>query len=185
MMLAAATAQAAETVSTTSTTSSSTSSVGNWFSSHFQGTSIQGNLFAANEMSLDLAIGHYGDDRHFTGGRRLNGQWGFASGFNYFISTQLGVSLDTNIGNNGDSFLDFMDASVIYRWPLENIRLAPYAFGGIGGEFDLDASISAHVGIGAEYRINALTGFFIDTRYVIPNTTADYWFFRFGVRLVF
>jgi len=142
-------------------------------------------LFNAQEFSLDIFGSAYDNDRRI-GSKVLKGQWGGGVGGNYFFTRELGASLDVNISNNGHSFLDYLHASAVYRYPIEEIRLAPYAFAGIGCEFDPRDEFSFfHGGFGAEYRLNPLTGIFADTRYVFTDRAKDYWVFRLGMRFVF
>jgi hypothetical protein len=141
-------------------------------------------LFNTREFSLDIFGSAYDNDRRI-GSKVLQGQWGGGVGGRYFFTRELGMSLDTNISDNGHSFLDYIHASAVFRYPIEEIRLAPYAFAGIGCELDPRDEFSFHGGFGAEYRLNPLTGLFLDTRYVFADRAKDYWVFRLGLRFVF
>jgi hypothetical protein len=72
------------------------------------------------------------------------------------------------------------------RYPLQ-VGIAPYAFGGGGRQFKYLPQWTYHGGGGAEYRINAYTGFFADARRVFSDRTSslDYTLVRGGMRLSF
>ncbi|MDB6123674.1 MAG: hypothetical protein JWQ71_2667 [Pedosphaera sp.] len=157
-----------------------------WFEGHFYRTpsNTSGDLFNPQEFSLDVFGSFYDDDRR-VGRSVLRGQCGGGIGGNYFVTRELGVTLDTNIADNGRSFFDYFHASAVFRWPFEECKIAPYALIGIGYDFDPNDELTEHAGVGAEYRLNPITGIFADTRYVFTDKSTDYWVFRIGVRFVF
>lgn len=159
--------------------------VGDWFGDRFYYNPGEGALFSPYELSLDLFGSVYDNDRHTFSGERAKGQFGGGLGTSYFLTRELGLSLDTTISDNGSSFFDSLVGSVIYRYPLEELRIAPYAFAGLGGQFDVRDELSGHLGIGLEYRLNPLAGVFVDTRYVFTEETKDFWQFRGGMRFIF
>ncbi len=159
--------------------------IGDWWGERFYYDSGGGTMFKERELSLDLFGTIYDGDRRDSAGRHVDGQLGGGIGLTYFVTQNWGMSLDTTIGDNGNAFFDYLAGSVIYRYPIDAIRLAPYAFAGFAGQFDLHEEFSGHIGIGAEYRINPLAGVFVDTRYVIADQINNYWLFRLGMRFVF
>jgi hypothetical protein len=147
-------------------------------------------LFTANELSLDM-FGSYEaheekmDDLFKTNIR--HGTWGGGVGLNYFITREIGIGGDINIGDNGGSFVDQALGSLILRWPFETIGLAPYIFGGGGRGFDPSWEWFGDLGVGVEYRINPAAGIFVDSRYMWHEKegSSDRILFRAGLRLVF
>src|SRR4051794_16105934 len=71
-----------------------------WFEDHFHRSNSSGTLFNPEEFSLDVFGSFYDDDRR-VGRTVLNGQLGGGFGANYFVTRELGVTLDTNIADNG------------------------------------------------------------------------------------
>ena len=69
---------------------------------------------------------------------------------------------------------DLLNFSAIYRYPLWDTGVAPYAFGGFGRQWDHAAQWSGHIGAGVEFRVNVHTGIFLDGRRVFEDRTSDY-----------
>ncbi|MDB6028871.1 MAG: hypothetical protein JWM68_5094 [Verrucomicrobiales bacterium] len=161
----------------------------NWSMKDRFAYTTEGELFLANEFSLD-AFGHYTTTGRsnfediFTHNVR-GGRFGGGIGLNYFITKFIGVSTDVEMGDNGRQFIDSAAANLVLRLPLDAAHLAPYVFGGGGGQFDPTSQWMADVGVGIEFRINHWTGIFADGRYVWPEKTGDYGLFRAGMRFAF
>src|SRR5690606_33305629 len=98
-------------------------------------------------------------------------------GVNYFFTRNIGVGVDGTwiyadenaaaSDNDGDNtiFHNF-SGSVIVRFPIDEICLAPYLFAGGGFHVDGDQWASAHAGVGLEYRIVPnKVGLFTDARF--------------------
>ena len=136
-------------------------------------------LFTANELSLDL-FGYHAS-RNKDGSN--TDAWGPGLGVNYFITEFVGVGADTY----ADAFeLPYLiNGSAIFRYPILTAGLAPYAFLGVGRQWEHAAQWTGHFGGGVEYRFNPRTGFFVDVRRVFAAETADYTVVRFGFRLAF
>jgi Outer membrane protein beta-barrel domain len=92
--------------------------------------------------------------------------WGDGSGFTYYFNRYIGIGVeyssnytrespDTNFGRESRHEIDtFSTAGNLYfRYPIESLRLAPYAFVGGGANFADRKYASADVGVGLEYRI--------------------------------
>ena len=116
-----------------------------------------------------------------------NGTWGGGVGLNYFLTREIGISGDINMGDNGGSFVDQALGSLILRWPIGSSCFAPYVFGGGGRAFDPTWEWLGDAGVGFEFRMNPLAGFFIDSRYLwhVKEGSSDRIFFRAGLRVVF
>ena len=147
-------------------------------------------LYTANELSLDLFGSYVAAERHFTDLFDTNirhGTWGGGVGLNYFITREIGLGGDINIGDNGGKFVDQALGSLILRWPFEPTGWAPYIFGGGGRGFDPHWEWFGDLGVGIEYRLNPATGIFVDSRYMWHEKegSTDRIFFRAGLRLVF
>jgi len=139
----------------------------------------QDSDFTEREFTLDVF--GFGATRDRGGADKS--AWGYCVGVNYFLTRNLGVGADSY----ADAFklLYQLNFSGIYRYPLESISLAPYAYAGFGRQWDNRAQWLGHIGGGAEYRLSDRAGFFADIRGVFPETTRNAAVLRFGFRLKF
>jgi opacity protein-like surface antigen len=174
----------ADTVTTTTTTHTS------WWSERtsYDRDSVKYN---ANELNLDL-FGTYSHsirkfDDMFDHTWR-HGEWGGGVGMNYFFTKYLGFGVDTFFQRHGH-FLNNVSGNLYARAPLGNSGFAPYIYGGAGwrdgssvGAFHSD-ELTAHGGVGIEYRFNPHLGVFIDARYTWTDKTADESLVRSGFRI--
>jgi hypothetical protein len=135
--------------------------------------------YLANQFNVDIfgslaTRGRSGED---------DNKLGIGAGVNYFITRNIGVDVHTY----ADAFkvpynINF---SGIYRYPIDGTAFAPYAFGGIGRQWEYRAQWLGHLGLGGEFRINERTGVFVDWRRVFASESHDYHLWRLGVRLGF
>lgn len=136
--------------------------------------------FGPQELTFDL-FGSLGtrdredfDDSHL----------GVGAGLNYFFTTHFGVGADTYLEEI--DIPNHLDLSVIARWPIEEVHIAPYVFAGFGRQWHDATQWTTHLGIGAEYRApGSKCGIFVDARSVFADKTKDFGLFRAGVRLGF
>ena len=158
--------------------------------------------FNDRELQIDV-FGAYADGNaaHHAGFIRDHG-WGGGVGLNYFFHRNIGIGVDATWlyareSNNSDAtegdhttFHNFT-GSLIFRLPIDEMCLAPYAFIGGGFHVDGDQWASAHAGVGVEYRIvPQRVGLFADGRWTYLGDRyghGDLNFFstRLGVRFVF
>ena len=135
--------------------------------------------FLDQELQIDV-FGAYVDgnaDRH-AGYIRDHG-WGGGIGVNYFFTRNIGIGVDgiwiygkenaaADVRNNSGDHTTFhnVTGSLIFRFPIDEICVAPYVFVGGGFHVDGDQWASAHAGVGLEYRVvpNKI-GLFIDGRW--------------------
>ena len=89
----------------------------------------QGDLFGGHEVSLDL-LGFYGSKDK--GGGDHNA-WGYGAGLNYFFTENWGVGVDSYADAFTVPYL--LNGNVFFRYPLQELSLAPYAFAGVGREW--------------------------------------------------
>lgn len=138
-----------------------------------------GNKFGAREFTLDIfGSWRVPDNKDFGGGRL-----GLGVGANYFFNYYIGAGLDTGVEKF--DWPNHLNASVIFRYPIEKWSLAPYAFMGFGRQFHDTAQWTYHIAGGVDYRLNHSTGVFTDVGAIIPGTTRDSILWRLGVRLRF
>lgn len=159
---------------------SASASAQNWFS-RFE-YEADPEAFRAKEWQFD-AFGVYAtrDRDDF-----VEDTWGVGIGGNYFFTDKMGLGLDTYVTEI--DVPKHVDASFIGRYPLYEkhyLSLAPYGFVGAGRQFKDRGQWTAHIGLGAEFRLNATTGVFLDYRKVFALDSADFDVWRFGVRFVF
>jgi hypothetical protein len=159
--------------------------------------------FQDREFQLDL-FGQYsvGEGPHQAGVMRDHG-WGGGLGLNYFFMRQVGIGVDAawldvkestdfqRRGGNGNTALHTFSGSLIVRFPIDHLCLAPYIYGGGGFEVDGKQWGSGHAGVGLEYRIKPnKVGLFVDGRWTYlgdRDERHDLNFFsaRAGIRLIF
>jgi hypothetical protein len=159
-----------------------------WWEGHWVYGPNAPDKFTMHELSLDL-FGSY-----IAGQRSLgdifdtsirDGKWGGGVGLNYFLTREIGLGADINMSDNRGNLVDIVQASLIGRLPSETTGLAPYIFGGGGRGTDRVWEWTAHAGLGLEFRMNPLTGIFVDGRYIWADKTHDALLLRSGLRLVF
>lgn len=146
-------------------------------------------LFLANEVSLDLfgtasvgqeTLNDITDERV-----KDDGRLGLGLGVNYFFTRHLGLGGDAYTENVHDSFVDNASGNLIFRIPLDEIHLAPYAYGGGGRQFDPTELWFAQAGAGLEVRFTRHFGLFLDGRYVFTDGTGNIGVGRLGLRGTF
>jgi len=160
----------------------------------------QPSCFSDQEWQLD-AFGAFekGNGPRHAGPIRNHG-WGGGVAVNYFFSRYFGLSgeydvLDArdngSIGLRPQRAFEGANGSVIFRYPIDSLCLAPYVF--TGGGFMADHTYWAlyHIGTGLEYRIvpNKF-GIFADARWNYygdryGHEVQNNFLFRAGVRLIF
>lgn len=140
--------------------------------------------FADREFSIDT----FGLYQTAESGTPYDDGFGGGVALNYFFTRNVGLSLE---GYWSDASVDStvvhsVTGSVVVRFPIDEICLAPYIFGGGGGHFDSENNASGHVGGGLEYRFNPSVGIFGDARYVwIGDDANDVGLYRVGLRFAF
>jgi len=72
--------------------------------------------------------------------------------------------------------------SLIFRLPIGETGLAPYAFCGGGYQFDPVDTSFLHAGAGLEYRFTHNVGIFVDGRWVWSDRDRNYGLARAGFR---
>jgi hypothetical protein len=158
-----------------------------WWSGHF-GYDVSGPRYTPQEFSLDLFGSYQAVEDGFGDLFETNirhGVWGGGVGLNYFITRNIGISVDSNIPDNRGNFVDHVSGSLLARFPIGPSGWAPYLFGGGGRGTDPEWEWLVHAGVGFEYRWNPATGIFIDGRYVWADKTFDRLLLRAGLRVVF
>lgn len=159
-----------------------------WWGNHFVYGPTMPNKFTANEFSVDAFASFWAAERKIGDLFETNirdGKWGGGLGFNYFLTPYVGIGADANVPDNGGNFFDSVAGSLILRLPSETTGLAPYVFGGGGRLTDRVWEWTAHAGVGLEFRVNPITGFFADGRYMWADEASDSLLLRAGVRFIF
>lgn len=80
-------------------------------------------LFKESELSLSLTGGYVDRAEH---------QWGVGANATYFFGTHFGVGVATHWEDFGGSVIDNFGGEVYLRYPLESVRVAPYAVATVG-----------------------------------------------------
>jgi hypothetical protein len=139
---------------------------------------VEVGCFLDQELQLDV-FGAYvdGNSSDHAGYIRDHG-WGGGVGINYFFTRNIGIGVDgiwiygkenaaSSSNRDSDSTVFHnVTGSLIFRFPIDELCLAPYVFVGGGYTVDGDDWASAHGGVGLEYRIvpNKI-GIFVDARW--------------------
>ena len=105
---------------------------------------------------------------------------GYGAGLNYFFTENWGVGVDSYADAFTVPYL--LNGNVFFRYPLQELSLAPYAFAGVGREWTHAPQWQGDFGGGIEYRWKPAMAFFTDVRWVIPDETDNYLVWRFGFR---
>jgi len=98
-------------------------------------------------------------------GGHLDNQDGGGISFGYFYNEYIGTRLAGSwIGSQP---IHDVTLSVVARYPVTSLCVAPYAFGGLGGKFNSTNEFTGHAGGGLEWRLEALscTGIFCEGKY--------------------
>lgn len=169
----------------------------------FKHTVMEEPCFKEHEWQVDL-FGQYSVGEAGRAGLFHDHAWGGGVGINYFFTRNFGLGVDAawldvkedpRFGRaNADSQTTTMhnfSGSVIWRFPVDRLCLAPYVYAGGGLHVDGDQWASAHGGVGLEYRIKPNRfGVFVDGRWTYLGDRGgrdDLNFFgaRAGFRVIF
>jgi hypothetical protein len=131
--------------------------------------------FNAGELQLDVFGAYQVGEGPRNAGPINNHGWGGGIGVNYFFTRYLGVGAEGYWiasehngaqGAHDETTFHNINGSLIFRLPIDNLCLAPYAFVGGGAVLDGDKWAVGFGGVGLEYRVipNKL-GLFLDARW--------------------
>ena len=101
----------------------------------------------------------------------------------YFITDKIGLGASTVWSDFGGRFIDNLEAEGYFRLPSFK-RLAPYAVGGAGFEFETSEWFGT-LGLGADFRPFKNIAAFSDIQYRFANETRSGVMWRIGIRLHF
>jgi hypothetical protein len=162
-----------------------------WAGNHFT-YDTKSALYSSQEISMDLFASYINPEGEFhdlfeTSIR--NGFWGGGAGVNYFFTRELGIGGDFNISSKPDdaTLLDQATGNLIFRLPIGNSGIAPYAIGSGGRSMSPRWDWVYGGGVGLEFRFNPTTGVFSDARFLLANHSDDpnRLLIRAGVRITF
>lgn len=137
--------------------------------------------FTAGDFSLDLFAGYvWNQDDDSDDADAATG----GIGLNYFFTEMIGVGADAYWYDHDGAIHNF-DGSLIVRFPIQEICLAPYIYGGGGYRTNSHNEGSYHAGAGVEWKASDTLGIFADGRYTWLEDSGDTALARLGVRLHF
>ena len=110
-------------------------------------------------------------------------KWGLGAAATYFLTRNIGVGAATYWTDFGGTFFDNAAAEGYYRIPFFK-KLAPYAVGSVGYQFDSDEWFET-LGAGLDFRAFKKFSAFTDIQYRFANQTRDGALVRLGIRLNF
>ncbi len=155
----------------------------------FGATAAESSLFHAQELTLDLYSSYTASEPNGIAGifdtNARHGKFGAGIASTWWATRNFGVSLDTAIpalDNVSGVLFDQVSLSFSARLPIGHV--SPYAFGGIGRDFE-SGLWNSHVGAGIEVRLNPRSGLFLDARYLFASHETDWLTIRSGVRFSF
>ncbi len=140
-------------------------------------------LFGDNETTVDI----FGTYSAVDGNGAYDDGFGGGIGVNKFFRRYFGLGLEGYFwdgATNGD-VISSVAGSLIARYPIEQLHIAPYLMGGIGGGFDSTDQFNVLAGGGLDLRFTPNFGVFSDGRYVWTDKTNDYGLIRAGLRFAF
>ncbi len=165
--------------------------------------------FGDHEFQADI-FGAYAVTEAGQGAVIHDHAWGAGGGLNYFFTRWFGLGvdgtwlygkpdnrrLDDDFDNNDHRKARSIGAtsgSIILRYPIDSICLAPYLFVGGGAQWGAGCFGTAHWGGGVEYRIvPQKVGLFVDGRFTVLNDRSEtrihnphFALVRAGLRFVF
>jgi hypothetical protein len=148
-----------------------------------------GELYRAEETSFDVfasgSINQESIDKPSGFRTRDDLEGGLGVGLNHFFHRNFGLGGEVYSENLTGSFIDKASVSFIGRLPLGTGGFAPYAYAGIGRQFDPIELSFAQLGAGVEYRFTPEVAVFSDVRYVLNDGAANHGLVRVGLRFVF
>lgn len=114
----------------------------------------------------------------------LDDSFGGGLAVDYFFSENVGIQVDATWAD-ADSAVHLFTSSLVLRYPIKSICLAPFIFAGGGVHTDGVTQGVFHAGAGLDYRFNQQVGIFADARYTWTEETEEYSVVRTGVRFAF
>ena len=159
--------------------------------------------FGDREFQIDL-FGAYGFTQSNQEQILGDHAWGGGLGLNYFFTRNVGVGAEGTVFDTrrGSDAVGYGALNLFVRFPIDDICLAPYLYGGVGGVFnaesldtrdlpgredsDEDSFWAGHIGAGVEYRFMRNVGIFVDGRYTfVDKDQNDFATVRSGIRIAF
>ena len=169
----------AQDTNTTTTTTTTTMTYAQNPDEMYRASEISLGAFGmgtVGERTLDH-FNHHNISRH--------GRDGAGADLEYFFTKYIGIEAEAWSENTDHFFVDDVGGNLVFRIPIGNIGLAPYAYGGGGHSIDPVAATYGDFGAGLEFRFTRHVGIFVDGRYVIPDRLGNYGLGRAGLRVAF
>jgi len=142
---------------------------------------VEETCFNDQELQLDLFGSHT-----WQNGSGYDDGFGGGIGVNYFFMRYVGIGVDGNVYDGGVHGLWNVSSSLIVRFPIDSVCLAPYILAGGGVQTDGKTVGTWHAGGGLEYRVVPhKIGLFAEGRYIWGADDDESAQARLGVRVVF
>jgi len=158
--------------------------------SHWWNNSSSTDLYQAYDVSLEaFGMGTINEHTlyHLSGSRiQRTGHLGAGAGLEFFFNRYIGIEAEGFSETTHNTFVNDAGGNLVFRWPIGDTGLAPYAFGGGGHEFyPVSDDNYGDGGLGLEYRFTRCIGVFADARFVATEHTGTYALGRLGVKFTF
>src|SRR3974390_1648607 len=111
---------------------------------------------------------------------KTGGKWGAGAAVTYFLTKSIGVGASTFWTDFSGQFFDNVEAEGYFRLPVFK-RLAPYAVGGVGHQFQANETFGT-LGAGIDFRAFKRFEAFSDIQYRFVTETRNGIFLRIGLR---
>ena len=155
------------------------------YSTFFPQTELAFELLATDPLS-PLSAASFSLEAYslYAGGGTLDGSFGGGIGTRYFLTKNLGV-MARAYWWDADPVMHNITASAVVRYPIQELRIAPYVYGGIGGHFGEENQFGGHVGGGLDYQVNERLGAFADYSHTWTGDSDDWNVVALGIRIHF
>ena len=145
------------------------------------------DCFDQGSTSIDLFGAYIMPHSTGDGGRDIDGSLGGGLALTKYNNSLLGFSTGVYWWDDGDSAVTSATASLLLRYPIRSVCVAPYAVMGFGGNFGSVSQFTGHLGAGLEIRVPRVKnlGLFVEGTYTWADATENYAMFRLGTRYTF
>jgi len=133
-----------------------------------------------------LELGAFGS-YIFSDNASLDGEPAAGLSLGYFFNEYFGIQ-GSYSAIFASSTVHDTSGSLVLRYPIRDLCLAPYIYGGGGYAFDAPDQSTGHLGAGLDFRVFEFAncmGFFVDYRYTFADKTNNWQAISAGIKINF